>query len=77
MYGSHEEIPLHDQELLKELFNTDDLEDVSLDEINALRSNNSELFENEEPYEELDGDLESGLTSVGWGTDEDYGLFTD
>lgn len=77
MYGSHEEIPPHDQELLKELFNTDDLEDVSLDEINALRSNNSELFENEEPYEELDGDLESGLTSVGWGTDEDYGLFTD
>lgn len=25
----------------------------------------------------MDGDLESGLSSAGWGTDEDYGYYGD
>lgn len=30
----------------------------------------------EDPYEDyLDGDHDSAMTSIGWGTDEDYGYF--
>jgi hypothetical protein len=28
-------------------------------------------------HEQMDGDHASALSSVGWGTDEDYGLFDD
>lgn len=30
---------------------------------------------NEEYYEQMDGDHETGLASAGWGTDEDYGYY--
>ena len=26
-------------------------------------------------YEDMDGDHDSAMTSVGWGTDEDYGVY--
>lgn len=28
-------------------------------------------------YDSMDGDAESALASVGWGTDEDYGYYGD
>lgn len=28
-------------------------------------------------YDSMDGDYESALASVGWGTDEDYGYYGD
>jgi hypothetical protein len=31
--------------------------------------------EEEEYYDDRDGDHDSSMTSVGWGTDEDYGYF--
>lgn len=32
----------------------------------------------EDNYDDsMDGDMESGLSSVGWGTDEDYGHYGD
>lgn len=35
-------------------------------------------YDDEEPDPgEMDGDAESALASVGWGTDEDYGYFGD
>lgn len=32
-------------------------------------------YESEDMDESMDGDLESGLASAGWGTDEDYGYY--
>lgn len=80
MYGTHDEIPAGEKALLKELFEVDDLNDVDLDQINELRVGAADKFEEllaERAGEELDGDLETGLASAGWGTDEDYGLFAD
>ena len=44
-----------------------------------------ELDDNEDEYEDwddtyddsMDGDMQSGLSSAGWGTDEDYGYYGD
>lgn len=34
-------------------------------------------FWNDDVDDSMDGDIESGLASAGWGTDEDYGYYGD
>jgi hypothetical protein len=36
-----------------------------------------ELFDTGSEFDDMDGDHASALASVGWGTDEDYGSFSD
>jgi len=49
----------------------DDEEDANYDDYN-------DFHEEDDDYDDsMDGDHESGLTSAGWGTDEDYGSYAD
>lgn len=34
-------------------------------------------YKDMEEYDDMDGDHASALASVGWGTDEDYGYYSD
>ena len=53
---------------------------MSEDEVEDMMDSNelSERFEPEDDYDDsMDGDHDSAMASVGWGTDEDYGCFGD
>lgn len=45
-------------------------EDETMDDLDS-RILNEDLYDDES----MDGDHDSGMTSAGWGTDEDYGFY--
>ena len=71
---------IHD-ELLERDSNYDDHNDFwglpenELDEIRD-QMNKDEGYD-DDGYDSMDGDHDSGMTSAGWGTDEDYGYYGD
>ena len=82
-YTHHDQIPLHEAELICDMRNAHDITDVSLTLINQLKRENPELFEIDTDGEVehlddgMDGDHQSALASIGWGTDEDYGYYPE
>jgi hypothetical protein len=47
-------------------------------ELNELQDEEDEENDWDDSYDDsMDGDHESGLSSAGWGTDEDYGYYGD
>lgn len=64
-------------------YNFDDVSDFYGDENTADYNDDMELDDNEDEYDNfenyyddsMDGDHDSGMTSAGWGTDEDYGYY--
>lgn len=51
------------------------LPENELDEIRD-QMNKDEGYD-DDGYDSMDGDHDSGMTSAGWGTDEDYGYYGD
>ena len=57
--------------------------DYLYDDYNDFHEDDMELYDHEDEFDDfedddsMDGDMESGLASAGWGTDEDYGSFSD
>lgn len=53
--------------------------DSLYDDYNDFYSEDAELNDYEDDLEDyddsMDGDHDSGMTSAGWGTDEDYGYY--
>jgi hypothetical protein len=54
----------------------DDVDASNYDDYNDFYEGEEDSWE-EEYDDSMDGDWDSGMTSAGWGTDEDYGHFGD
>lgn len=62
--------------------------DYLYDDYDDFHEDDMELYDYEDEFDDfeddydsyddsMDGDMESGLASAGWGTDEDYGYYGD
>ena len=49
-------------------------EERTLQEVHSRQSDEQDFYNNLDPHD-MDGDFDSGMTSAGFGTDEDYGYF--
>jgi hypothetical protein len=49
--------------------------DDQLDSNEMLEDNADELLLDDEFDDAMDGDHDSAMSSIGWGTDEDYGAY--
>ena len=59
--------------------NYDDHDDFyqECEDYNDYYIEENEVEDDNEYDDSMDGDIESGLASAGWGTDEDYGYYGD
>ena len=56
----------------------DDFWGLPENKLNELQDEEDEENDWDDSYDDsMDGDHESGLSSAGWGTDEDYGYYGD
>ena len=58
-------------------YNYDDHDDFyqECEDYNDYYIEENEVEDDDEYDDSMDGDIESGLASAGWGTDEDYGYY--
>ena len=60
-------------------YNYDDHDDFyqECEDYNDYYIEENEVEDDDDYDDSMDGDIESGLASAGWGTDEDYGYYDD